>query len=166
MTNRLTQWLTIGSNIAVLVGLILVAAQIYQNTEITKAQLANDYYLMDMQLELDMMGESPIDSWVKAVYSPDEITQTDAAVLDRYFNFGMVQINRLQTMQSLGLADQEQVRNRIGYLGWHLGNEVGRRWWESQKQDLPTNFVEQVERLVLTESAFDSNKLQLDALLK
>jgi hypothetical protein len=92
VTNRLTQWLTIGSNIAVLVGLILVAVQIFQNTEITKAQLANDYYLMDMQLELNMMGESPIGLWVKAVNSPDEITATDAAVLDRYFNFGMVQI--------------------------------------------------------------------------
>jgi hypothetical protein len=166
MTNKLTQWLTIGSNIAVLAGLLLVAVQIYQNTEITKAQLANDYFLMDMELELKMMGESPIDSWVKAVYSPDEITPTDAAVLDRYFNFGMVQINRLQSMQSLGLADQDQVRDRIGYLRWHLGNEVGSRWWELHKQNLPATFVEQVEGLVLSGSAFDSNKTQLDAMLE
>jgi len=69
-------------------------------------------------------------------------------------------------MQSLGLADQEQVLNRIGYLRWHLGNEIGNRWWELQKQGYSADFVEQVERLVLTDTEFDSNKLQLDAMHK
>jgi len=87
---------------------ILVAFQIKQNTEITRAQVANDWFLADMQLELAMMGENPAESWTKAVYEPDELNQKDTAVLDRYFNYGLVQLQRLQRM------------NDLGYLTWHL----------------------------------------------
>ncbi len=37
------------ANLGVLVGLLLVAVQISQSTDIARAQLANDYYLADMQ---------------------------------------------------------------------------------------------------------------------
>jgi hypothetical protein len=49
----------LGANIGVIAGLILVAVQINQNTAITKAQMANLYYIADMALELAMMGENP-----------------------------------------------------------------------------------------------------------
>jgi hypothetical protein len=59
ITDKLTRWLTLLANLAVLAGIILVAIQIQQNTDITKAQMANEYYLLDAQLELAMMGDSP-----------------------------------------------------------------------------------------------------------
>ena len=48
-TDKVNRGLTLAANVGVLGGLILVAFQIHQNTEITKAQIANDYYLADMQ---------------------------------------------------------------------------------------------------------------------
>jgi hypothetical protein len=80
-----------------------------------------------MNLELAMMGDDPAISWTKAVYAPDELNHIDAAILDRYFNFGMIQIDRLRKMHEMGMADDDW-EARIGYLNWHLGNEVGRRW--------------------------------------
>jgi hypothetical protein len=85
-SEELGRWLTLGANIGVIAGLIMVAVQINQETAITKAQMENDYYIADMALELAMMGENPADSFNKAVYAPDDITTADAAVLDRYFN--------------------------------------------------------------------------------
>jgi hypothetical protein len=163
VTIKPAQWLTIGSNLAVLIGLALVGVQIYQNTELAKAQLANDFYLMDMEFALSVMGDTPAESWVKAIYSPDEITPTDAAVLEAYFAYGMIQINRLRQMSSLGLVEPEIFRNRLGDLRWHLGNEVGKRWWEMQI-GYPPEFVETVNERVLSGSAFETNKSVLDAL--
>jgi hypothetical protein len=40
ITDKLTRWLTLLANLAVLAGIILVAIQIQQNTDITKAQMA------------------------------------------------------------------------------------------------------------------------------
>ena len=126
--------LSLLANLGVIAGLILVAVQIRQNTAITRAQIANDYFLADMQLELAMMGESPASSWIKAVYAPEELTQEDVAVLDRYFNYGIVQIQRLERMSQVGLAD-DSWKDQINYLRWHLGNETGRRWWAQYRAD-------------------------------
>ena len=73
--SRINPWLNFAANVGVIAGLVLVAVQINQNTEITKAQIANDYFLADMDLELAMMGDDPASSFVKAVYSPDQITE-------------------------------------------------------------------------------------------
>jgi hypothetical protein len=131
---------------------ILVAFQIKQNTEITRAQVANDWFLADMQLELAMMGENPAESWTKAVYEPDELNQKDTAVLDRYFNYGLVQLQRLQRM------------NDLGYLTWHLGNDVGRRWWSHFKGSFPPEFAATVDE-ILKNADLDENRSLLDALV-
>jgi hypothetical protein len=152
---QLNSWLAVVANLGVVGGLVLVALQIRQNTRITKAQVANDWFLADMQLELAMMGENPAATWAKAVFSPDELDYHDAAVLDRYFNFGLVQIQRLQKMHELGVADAEWMQ-RASYLSWHLGNEVGRRWWGHFRAGFPDDFARMVDdilRKVDTENA-------------
>ena len=126
-TDKVNRMLTLAANAGVLFGLILVAFQINQNTELTRVQITNDYYLADMELELAMMGDDPAGSWIKAVYAPDDLTEKDMAIVDRYFNYGLVQVQRLQKMHELGFADDDW-EERIGYLGWQFGNEVGRRW--------------------------------------
>lgn len=162
-TDKLGRGLTLAANLGVIAGLILVAVQINQNTRITKAQIANDYFLADMALELAMMGEDPAGSWNRAVYAPDELSSEDAVVLDRYFNYGLVQIHRLQEMDKMGMA-HEGWQERLDYLGWHLGNEVGRRWWASVREDYSAEFRDKVDE-ILGRSTYSSNRELLDALL-
>ena len=162
-SSEVNTWLTLVANIGLLIGLILVALQIRQNTEIARAQMANDWYLADMQLELAMMGENPTTSWIKAVYTPDELTPQDAAILDRYFNYGLVQLQRLQRMNELGVADDKWA-DRISYLSWHLGNDIGGRWWAHFKKGFPADFVATVDE-ILERGDFRDNRDTLDALL-
>jgi hypothetical protein len=130
-SGKVSNWLQIGANVGILLGLLLVAIQIRQGTDIAKAQIENDFYLADLQLELAMMGEQPQRSWIKAVYAPEEMTKEDAAVVDRYLNYNFVQLHRLERMRELGLSTDA---DRVGILEWHLGNEVARRWWEFGKK--------------------------------
>lgn len=160
---RINPWLNFAANVGVIAGLVLVAVQINQNTEITKAQIANDYFLADMDLELAMMGEDPANSFVKAVYSPDQVTEYDAVILDRYFNYGVVQILRLQEMHDLGLAPDDWEK-RVNYLSWHLGNEVGRRWWNYSKDGWPEEQVERIDT-ILERTNYSANQNLLDSML-
>jgi hypothetical protein len=162
---ELGQAISILANIGILAGLILVAIQINQSTQIAKAQLENDYYLADMQLELAMMGDTPVAAWIKAVYAPDDITQSDAAVLDRYFNFGLVQIRRLRQMQQLGLADEQLLAQQVKYLEWHLGNEIGRRWWAQYSADDPNDEIVRLIDEALGTADYSQNREFLDVLL-
>jgi hypothetical protein len=163
LTDKVNSWLTLLANAGVIAGLILVAIQINQNTQITKAQMLNDYYLADMNLELAMMGDDPAISWTKAVYAPDELNHIDAAILDRYFNFGMIQIDRLRKMHEMGMADDDW-EARIGYLNWHLGNEVGRRWWANYKGDSSSEFTLMVDE-ILARGNHKGNQILLDSLM-
>ena len=163
VTKKLEGWFTYSANLGIIAGLILVAVQINQYTQITKAQIANDYYLADMTLELAMMGDNPAKSWIKAVYSPNDLNQEDAAIIDRYFNYGLVQIQRLQQMHELGLAPDDW-EDRISYLGWHLGNEVGRRWWAYSKEGFPEDFIKEVDE-ILARRDFQDNQMLLDAMM-
>jgi hypothetical protein len=162
-SEKISRWLTLAANVGVIAGLVLVAIQINQNTQITKAQIANDYFLADMELELAMMGEHPAHSWNKAVYAPNDLTTLDAVILDRYFNYGLVQIHRLQEMDDMGMA-HEGWEERVNYLRWHLGNEVGRRWWEQVKHDYSEDFRVKVDE-ILAGSDYGSNREILDALM-
>jgi len=164
ITDKLNRWFTMLVNLSVLAGIVLVAIQIQQNTDITKAQMANEYYLLDAQLELTMMGESPALSLEKAIYFPDELNQEDAVILDRYFNFGILQLQRIQKMIELGVADEELYQERAGYLIWHLGNEAGRRWWNQYALGEPNELSRDIET-VLAGSNFQINKEVLDAML-
>ncbi len=164
ITDKLNRWFTMLVNLSVLAGIFLVAIQIQQNTDITKAQMANEYYLLDAQLELTMMGESPALSLEKAIYFPDELNQEDAVILDRYFNFGILQLQRIRKMIELGVADEELYQERARYLIWHLGNEAGRRWWNQYALGEPNELSRDIET-VLADSNFQINKEVLDALL-
>jgi hypothetical protein len=161
--DKTTRWLTLAANLAVLGGLILVAVQIRQNTAITRAQVANDYFMADMQLELAMMGENPAASWLGAVYTPNELTPQDAAVVDRYFNYGLVQIQRLERMNEMGLAD-DRWQDRIDYLRWHLGNEVGRRWWAHSRRYYSAEFAARVDSVLAQDTGVSANRELLEAL--
>jgi len=156
------RWLSLAANIGVIGGLVLVAVQINQNTQITQAQILNDYYLADMELELAMMGENPVESWVKAVYSPDELTDLDRAILDRFFNYGWVQVRRLRDMREVGLAPRD-LEDQMSYLRWHLGNEVGRRWWKTNFDPEDSAFTAEIDA-VLAHGDFSGNRRVLDSM--
>jgi hypothetical protein len=160
---QMNAWLGIVANLGVVAGLVLVALQIRQNTQITKAQVANDWFLADMQLELTMMGENPAATWAKAISAPGDLDDHEAAVLDRYFNFGLVQIQRLQKMHELGVGDAEWTE-RAGYLSWHLGNAVGRRWWAHFRGGFPEEFAHMVDD-ILRDADAEKNAAALRAIL-
>lgn len=161
--DKINRWLTLGANLGVLAGLLLVAVEINQNTALTRALLENDYYLADMQLELAMMGDDPMESWVKAVYAPDELTRKDAGVVDRYFSYGMIQLNRLKKMHELGLAN-EGWKERYDWLVWHLGNEAGRRWWAFYREVYPDDAHRELIDTALEDTSFSANHKMLEAM--
>lgn len=149
---------------AVIISLIYVARQISQNNNIAKAQIINDFYLADMQLELSMMGEEPIKPWVKAVLSPDDLTPEEVAILDRYFNYAFIQLARLQKMSELGLATEEWA-DSVNTARWQLGNDIGKRWWANSKDDYSEEFQAMVdEALVPTDP--NPNMRMINSLLQ
>jgi hypothetical protein len=68
-------------------------------------------------------------------------------------------------MQELGYVSETDLQKRIDYLGWHLGNPAGRRWWEEYKKDNSDELIQAVEK-VLRERPIEENRQMLDAMSK
>jgi hypothetical protein len=61
-------------------------------------------------------------------------------------------------MHELGLADDDW-EDRIYYLRWHLGNEVGRRWWANYKDGSSNEFIQMVDEVLARRDYKDNWRL-------
>ena len=90
-TEKLAHWLTIVGNLGLLAGLILVALQINQNTELARTEMGSRDREYGMQFALAMMGENPAGAWSKASMDPESLTDQEIATIgflvDFWWNF-------------------------------------------------------------------------------
>ncbi len=69
-SDRLNRWLTLGANLGVLVGIIFLAAEIRQNSDLARLQFAEDRQTTWQQGELVVFGDSIATVWEKSVLNP------------------------------------------------------------------------------------------------
>ena len=82
-SGKLANWLQILGNVGLVAGLILVAVQIKQNTDATKAQMISDGLAHYANLFLAIAGEEAASAWSKAIDAPDALSTEEIIVLDQ-----------------------------------------------------------------------------------
>ena len=134
-SSKLLGWLQFGGTIGVLIGLVLVGAQIYQTTELTKLQMENDWRTGLIERSFIMMGESPADALARAIDDPDSLTTSDFIVLHSYLSSYIEYWNRAKAFSDVGLFHEKRWRQHFDSDGQPLiqyfGNEFGKAYWAS-----------------------------------
>lgn len=69
----------------------------------------------------------------------------------------------MEKMYELGLADEDWT-DQITWLQWHLGNEIGRRWWTFERDAYPEKFANMVDD-AMAEKGYQTNRRLLDSML-
>lgn len=72
-TEKMNQWLHFAGNIAILLGLIFVGFQLYQDRQLKSAELIDQVYQNDFQHRMVLLGESAAGAISKAAMSPNEL---------------------------------------------------------------------------------------------
>ena len=83
-SENMSKWLTLGANIGILIGLVLVVIQIRQNSDLLRLQFISDEFMTETSSENLLIGDSPADAIMKAMYSPEDMTYADFRVNDAY----------------------------------------------------------------------------------
>jgi len=104
---KTSHWLMIIGNFGLLVGVILVALQLNQNSELTREQLNYAMWTDRMNLQLAMMGENPAIVMAKATETPSEITVEESKVLDAVYLYWVFLEVRNALMIERGMALDE-----------------------------------------------------------
>ncbi len=122
-------WLQILGNFGLVFGLILVAVQIKQNTDIAKAQMLNDQWIAGQHTYLARMGENPAASLARAINTPNDLTDEDLIVLDAILAETFLRVSWLEALQDRGFELYDLSGPAIGFAD-EIGTEFGAKWWE------------------------------------
>lgn len=68
-------WFQAVSNVAIVVGLIIVIVEINQSKQLAYAQLLTDGTISGLDRNVSLMGEDPRTTLAKAAFCPEELTE-------------------------------------------------------------------------------------------
>lgn len=104
---RLSIWMQTAGNLAVVIGLALVGAQIYQNNQIAQASMATSAYQQETELAIALMGENPSEALTKSLLDPGNLTPTEFSVVRSQLFWYLSMMSRNAAMEALGVFDSQ-----------------------------------------------------------
>ena len=124
------------ASLAILVGLVLVAIELNQNTEHLRLQLLDQITARANENNRALLGENPTAAIEKAVREPEKLTYAELLIVDAYL------INVLSAwedrffLHEAGLVDASDWKQKIAEeVSWYFGNRFAKTWWrESGKE--------------------------------
>lgn len=133
-SENISKWLTLGANIGILVGLVLVIVQIRQNSDLLRLQFINDEYLSETSSEKLLIGENPAEVLMKAMYNPEDMTYADFRIVDAYLVSKIDMMYRRYRLGQEGIfGENDWKEGDIGFtFEWLFGNRFSQLWWKHE----------------------------------
>jgi hypothetical protein len=127
--NKTSQLLQVGSNIGILLGLVLVGIQIFDTNRIATAQFIADDYAFTMSSWDLKIGENLPESWSRAEQNSPDLTFEDMTVINSYLFREWFRSMRDRDIARTGLKSIDTEFEAIEWTYGNLGNETALRWW-------------------------------------
>ena len=126
-SEKINSWLSLGANIGVVIGLILVAYQINQDAELTKVQLFSDATTSMNEFNYALMGDNPLEAVTKSIENPRDLTLEELQVVDAYLISAVNEIRRLELLRQAGLDVEGAME---GIHTYFFGTNYARAWFQ------------------------------------
>lgn len=140
----LGQWVSGATNIAVLLGVLLVAYELRQNAELARLAMVQDRISALQQAEAAFFDLDLSHVWVKSFKEPESMTSAEIRSMDAYMAIHMNQMRRVFTQEQSGLLEKgETLRLMQADFPFLFGSRFGKAWWQEEGQYWsPAEFVE------------------------
>ncbi len=133
------RWLSLGGNLGILVGLLLVALELNQATVTARAEMASSF--QDRWVDIDISWQDPAfsETWAKSLTQPTELTTSEMFQLNGFmWTFGDHLAN-YRLLWDLGIFEPpqesyEEVVRDVADI--YFGSDFGRAWYEENKSSL------------------------------
>ena len=152
-TNKINQWLILGANVGVLVGLVLVVLEINQANVNTTAEMLTNYQDRWFELDLSMQDAEFAQAWAKAIERPDELTTSEMIQISGLLWAFLDQINAHSRLWELGVFDETAPSTEViirGNANVFFGNAFAQSWWAENghtfSRDWVTILNEEIEK--------------------
>jgi len=127
---KLAASLTIVANIGVILGLIIVAYEVNQNSRLARAALISEGNTASNEMFVPLMGENPSDAIARAYECPETMDFSDFVVVDTYLWTGVSSVYRNYLLAKEGLLTDVEWKLEVDrYAAWYFGSGFPREWW-------------------------------------
>lgn len=129
-------WLQISSTLAVLVGVVLVVAQLRQNAELIELQILKEESESYIQNFAEILPENFTQTWIKAIDDPQTLSRDEVFAVDIYLYARTVARWRaMYVLAERGLVEDSEWQRLVAEdAPSALGYPFGRAWWEEIKE--------------------------------
>ena len=133
--DRFNRWLTLGANIAVLAGLIMLIVEVHQNAALTRTAMEQQKNDLLAQIEFSIAKREMADVWVKSIRTPEALTDTEARMVESHLVALMLQWDQMLQMEEAGLVSRDHARQHIqNSAPYYFGSRFAKHWWQLQEQ--------------------------------
>ncbi len=151
--DRLNRWLTLGANLGVLVGIILLILELDQNREMMRAQTRNGISVGIVDLLSQVATDTQLAGLIRRADSgedltPDEYVQYEhrSAALFRYFE-------NVHYQYRLGLYDEAEFsKQKEAWRSYFAAAKTGAAIWCHYRKTVSTEFMAEIDSLLPTNS--------------
>lgn len=154
MNDKLKAWLQVLGNFGLIMGLLLVGVQINQNSNIARAQMANDAWLQGAQITSQRLGENPAIVLSKIFVTGEQLTDAELFAADAYFRTLELEINRIEHINNFGIEIYTKEQAAELYSPDFVEG-FGKVWWEDNRNSIfnsAPNIGSQIQELLESES--------------
>jgi len=141
--------LTLGANIGVLAGIVFLALEIRQNSDLARLQFADDRRTTWQQGELAVFGESVAYVWEKSVLNPASLSLAETRILDAYLAFQLTHSTRVFELERAGLLEVGATKQYMQEsLPFFFDTEFAKTWWEIEGRTWGDEFVQIADPII------------------
>ncbi|MEO1135095.1 MAG: hypothetical protein AAFW68_00615 [Pseudomonadota bacterium] len=129
---KLNKWLTLGANIGVLLGLIILIIEVRQNAALTRTSMEGQLSAWQSDFEFRVTTSDIAAIQLKSIYTPEQLTLEEIRRLDSLFVNVQLQIDYLTDLEDAGLASRERVETHIlNNARFYFGSPYAKAWWKA-----------------------------------
>jgi len=147
---RLNQWLSVGANLGVLGGIILLIVELDQNSDLARLQLEDNRRSIFQQGEFAIYGDSGAEVWAKSVMDPASLSVSEIRILDAYLASNLNRSQAVHDLENAGLRESGAALQYMkSNLPYDFGNYYAQVWWKYEKQYWQrSGFAEKVDSVM------------------
>ncbi|MCA8900658.1 MAG: hypothetical protein KDA53_05350 [Hyphomonas sp.] len=132
--DRLNRWLTLGANIGVLLGLVVLIVEVRQNAALTRTAMEQDGSRVLVDIELSLSRPDMAEIWVKSIRTPEDLTAAQARMVESHLVALLLQWNHLFEMEATGLVSRERIERHIrNVVPYYFGSRFAKNWWQFEQ---------------------------------
>ena len=131
--DRIGRWLTLGANVGVVLGLLILVIEIRQNAALTR--VATEGALNELMLSTEIHLAQPEQSaaWVKSYMAPETMNDVEIRMNEAVLVSLFLQWDSGFQMERSGLRTRAEVERLIRNTApFYFGSRFGKQWFEAQ----------------------------------